>query len=70
MSKTYVIQWKSMANGRTGKGTKLFDRAEAEELAEELNLEYPQIQHQAVKTGEEPEPEESPLAPVHELSFR
>jgi hypothetical protein len=48
MSKKYIIRWKSKVNGRAGKGTKLFDREEAETLAEELNQEYPQIQHEAV----------------------
>jgi hypothetical protein len=70
MSNAYVIQWKSMVNGRAGKGTKFFDRAEAEELAEELNREYPQIRHEAVKTGLEQELEESPQTGVRELSFR
>jgi hypothetical protein len=48
MNNTYVIQWKSKVNGRAGKGTKLFRREEAERLAEELNREYPQIEHEAV----------------------
>ena len=46
MSKSYVIQWKSKVNGRAGRGTKLFDRVEAERLAAELNREYPDIQHE------------------------
>lgn len=50
MSSTYVIRWKSKTNGRAGRGTKCFERAEAERLAEELNREYPQIEHEAVKT--------------------
>ena len=37
MSKSYVIQWKSKLNGRTGKGTKMFEWDEAADLAEELN---------------------------------
>ena len=48
MSKQYVIQWKSMVNGRVGKGTKLFDKAEAERLVVELNREYPAIQHEII----------------------
>ena len=63
----YVIQWKSLVNGRAGRGTKHFDRDEAERLAQELNREYPQILHEAVKDEgpptprhmPEPEPEES-----------
>src|SRR5437870_2737366 len=46
MRKKYVIQWKSKVNGRIGKGSKLFDREEAQRLVEELNLEYPQIEHE------------------------
>ncbi len=53
MSKHFIIQWKSKVNGRAGKGTKFFDREEAERLAAELNRGYPDIQH-------EPLPAESP----------
>jgi hypothetical protein len=49
MSKMYVIQWKSLVNGRAGRGTKLFAREHAARLVEELNLEYPQIQHEMVE---------------------
>jgi hypothetical protein len=49
MSSTYVIRWKSKVNGRAGRGTKCFERVEAERLAQELNREYPQIEHEAVK---------------------
>ena len=49
MSSTYVIRWKSKTNGRAGRGTKCFERAEAERLAQQLNHEYPQIEHEAVK---------------------
>ena len=49
MSSKYVIRWKSKVNGRAGRGTKHFERAEAERLVEELNREYPQIEHEAVK---------------------
>jgi hypothetical protein len=48
MRNSYVIQWKSTVNGRAGRGTKVFDRVEAERLADELNGEYPEILHQAV----------------------
>lgn len=51
MSKSYVIQWKSTINGRTGKGTKIFDWEEARQLAEELNLEYPDILHEPAEIG-------------------
>ena len=46
--KAYTIHWKSTVNGRIGAGTFLFDKEEAESLAEELNRSYPGISHQAV----------------------
>jgi hypothetical protein len=58
MNMSYVIQWKSKVNGRAGKGTKLFDRAEAERLVAELNHEYPQIHHEIANAKAEPGTEE------------
>ncbi|HVV00221.1 MAG TPA: hypothetical protein VHH88_02595 [Verrucomicrobiae bacterium] len=52
-SSSYVIQWKSKVNGRAGRGTKEFDREEAERLALELNQEYPQIHHEPVAASTE-----------------
>jgi hypothetical protein len=61
MNNSYVIQWKSKVNGRAGRGTKRFDKDEADRLVEELNREYPQIEHQAVSAPEmEPHAEEAP----------
>jgi hypothetical protein len=54
MNHSYVIYWKSKVNGRTGRGSKRFSREEAAALAEELNREYPQIEHQAVKADSVP----------------
>jgi hypothetical protein len=48
MNNSYVIQWKSKVNGRAGRGTKQFEKEEVDRLVEELNREYPQIEHQAV----------------------
>ena len=48
MNNGYVIQWKSKVNGRAGRGTKRFEKDEVEQLIEELNREYPQIEHEAV----------------------
>jgi hypothetical protein len=45
METRYLIQWKSKANGRAGKGTKRFTLQEAESLANELNRQFPHIQH-------------------------
>lgn len=55
MSKSYIIQWRSSVNGRTGRGSKLFQRAEAEQLAEELNREYPEIHHEVVPAATVPQ---------------
>ena len=55
MNNSYVIQWKSKVNGRAGRGTKRFEKEEAERLIEELNREYPQIEHQAIVATTEPE---------------
>jgi hypothetical protein len=62
MRNNYVIQWKSKVNGRAGRGTKQFDKDEAERLVEELNREYPQIEHEAV-AATAVEAEEGPAAP-------
>jgi len=63
MNNSYVIQWKSKVNGRAGRGTKRFVKDEADRLVEELNREYPQIEHQAVAAPDmEPHPEEAPAA--------
>ncbi len=54
MSEKFVIQWKSKINGRAGRGTKLFDRHEAERLIQELNTEYPGIEHEIAAPQPEP----------------
>lgn len=84
MSNSYVIEWKSLVNGRTGRGTKLFDFEEAHRLANELNLHYPDIHHEPVEVNNSatapsttpvPEPEsaaevsEQNHNPDHALSF-
>ena len=74
MNNSYVIQWKSKSNGRAGRGTKRFDKEEAERLVQELNREYPQIEHQAVEApadGQvgEPTPQEAPATPTIMLSM-
>ena len=70
MSDNYVIQWKSTVNGRKGIGTKSFEREEAEQLAEELNREFPQIHHEAVNSRGLGESEETSLEQVHILPLR
>jgi hypothetical protein len=54
MNTRYIIQWKSNVNGRVGRGTKQFEKEEADRLVEELNREYPEIEHQAIAVGDEP----------------
>ncbi len=54
MSKTYLIRWKSKVNGRAGRGSKLFERDEAERLVAELNQEYPEIEHELIDAERDP----------------
>jgi hypothetical protein len=53
MSKTYVIRWASKSNGRMGTGTTRFEKEEAEQLAGELNADFPDIHHEVLDVGEE-----------------
>ena len=46
MENSYVISWKSQDGSRVGRGKKLFTAEEAEQLAEELNQEFPQFIHE------------------------
>ena len=64
MNNSYVIQWKSTVNGRAGRGPKRFEKEEVDRLVEELNREYPQIEHSAIPATDEPvaEPIVSELA--------
>ena len=48
MSNPFVIQWKSKSNGRAGRGSKVFNREDADRLVLELNAEYPEIDHEVV----------------------
>lgn len=71
----YVIRWKSKVNGRAGKGSKEFNREEANRLVAELNVEYPDIEHEVMEAPEpqpqledrQSEPEEG-QAEIHHLS--
>ena len=64
MNKNYIIRWKSKVNGRSGRGTKLFARDEAEQLVDELNTQYPDIEHELA------EPDDQPLNRVAQASSR
>jgi len=52
-----------MINGRTGKGTKLFELEDAQRLAQELNREYPNIHHEVIDAS----PPVEPLTPALDL---
>ena len=56
MSAKYVIRWKSKVNGRAGRGTKEFSREEGARLVAELNVEYPDIEHELI-IAPPPQPE-------------
>jgi hypothetical protein len=62
LMKTYAIRWKNLVNGRVGSGTLAFEKEEAERLAQELNLDYPEIHHEAVPWVARIEPEAELLA--------
>ena len=71
MNNSYVIQWKSKVNGRAGRGTKRFEKEEADRLVEELNREYPEIEHASVPAADEPVAEPvvpNPSEPVLSLA--
>ena len=53
MNMSYVIHWKSKVNGRAGRGTKRFEKDEADQLVAELNQEYPDIEHTAVPASDD-----------------
>jgi hypothetical protein len=44
----YAIHWTSTVSGTAGTGTKRFKQTEAEQLAAELNRDYPDTEHEAV----------------------
>ncbi len=51
MEKRYIIEWKDKTGERSGKGKKFFTREEAERLAAELNQDYPNFEHEAVRAS-------------------
>jgi len=65
MNNSYIIQWKSKVNGRAGRGTKRFEKEEADQLVEELNREYPEIEHHSIPAVDvEPEKTAEPALPI------
>jgi hypothetical protein len=53
MENNYIIAWKSLANGRVGRGKNVFGEEEARRVAAELNREHPGFDHVAVPEDEE-----------------
>jgi hypothetical protein len=53
MKKSYLIIWVSVSGLRTGVSKNLLTQEEAENLAEELNLEHPDFIHRPVDTESE-----------------
>lgn len=53
MEKNYIIAWKSLANGRVGRGKNIFPEEQARQMAAELNREHPGFDHVAVPENEE-----------------
>lgn len=68
MNKNYVIHWKSRTNGRIGTGTTRFDQEEANRLAEELNRDYPEIEHLPLNVEETGGDAANALSLVHAVS--
>jgi hypothetical protein len=62
MTTFYVIKWNSLVNGRAGKGTRHFEKQDAQQLVQELNRDYPQIQHEAVAVEPETDSQAVPRA--------
>jgi len=60
MNTSYVIGWKSKVNQRAGQGTNKFEKKEVDRLVEELNREYPEIEHSAIPVNEETVPASTP----------
>jgi len=62
----YKIKWTNLSTGQTGIGKTEFEEARAVELVDELNAEYPTIDHVLVPVPEEtaPAPAAVPVQPV------
>jgi len=74
MDKNYVIAWKSLANGRIGRGKNVFEEEEARRMAAELNRDHPGYEHVAIPEDEEnliaafnPKPSPDKILSLHAL---
>jgi hypothetical protein len=64
MQNTFVIAWKDRTGERCGRGRKILSKEEAEQLAAELNREYPNFTHEAVSADSGEAEEASMLQPA------
>lgn len=51
MQNTFVISWKSKTGASAGQGKRFFSQEEAQQLADELNRDYPEFTHEAFNTA-------------------
>src|SRR5262245_45433320 len=56
----YQIHWRNLTNGRSGVGPKQLPEAEARKLADDLNEEHPDFEHQALPVGSVPQFKSAP----------
>ena len=65
------MEVKNQTAAPAGRGTKRFEKEEADQLVQELNHEYPEIEHEAVLAVDEPAAElviPDPSAPILSLA--
>lgn len=67
-SPKFVIHWRNLSNWRTGIGTTEFSEGMANTLANQLNQDYPEIEHVAVPVGGKAEFKSADQAPGLEAS--
>jgi len=56
MEKRFVIAWKARTGERAGLGKRLMTREEADDLAAELNADYPEFEHSVAESEAEGRP--------------
>jgi len=74
MENTYVIAWKAKVGGCSGQGTKRLTRAEAGQLADELNQDHPNFIHepfnlQRIAAGPETETATDESGIIRDVAF-
>lgn len=66
MEKSYVIAWKAKHREGAGRGKKLLNREEAEQLAAELNRDYPDFEHTVAAADAAASSVTQPMPPAHQ----